>query len=185
MDSIVVERASRGFTGGQLTNSIWTFRPSADASDANGALNVIQDPRKLLHGEITDRIVRAYYDVFDALPYGLPESAYHRAMLVALRDLGINFETEVDLPVYFRDQLVGKYRADLIVEQKIIVENKTLPRIVEPNRIQLQGYLTIAKLQVGMLLNFGPEPEFERCLARGSRSGRPPSPQESKESKGS
>ena len=125
-----------------------------------------QSASKFLHEEISNKIIRGYYDVFDVLPYGLPESAYHRALLIALQDLGVKYETEVDLPVHFRDQLIGKYRCDLIVEAKIVVENKTSPRIVDPHRDQLLSYLKISKLQVGLLLNFGPEPEFERCFSR-------------------
>lgn len=127
---------------------------------------------ELMHGEITGKIIKAFYEVADELTYGIPESAFHRAMRIALRDLGLNFETEVDLVVYFRKQVVGKYRADLIVEKKVIVEIKTLPRIVEANRDQLGGYLKIAPLQVGLLLNFGPEPKFERFFmnSRAERS---------------
>ncbi|MEO7996014.1 MAG: GxxExxY protein [Gemmatimonadaceae bacterium] len=117
---------------------------------------------KLVHGEITNKIIRAFYDVYDELTPGIPESAFHKAMQIALRDLGVKFETEVDLSVYFRGELVGKYRADLIVEGKVIVEIKTAPRIVEAHINQLFGYLKISQLQVGLLLNFGPEPKFER-----------------------
>ena len=123
---------------------------------------MIQKALTLVHGEITDRILRAFYDVFDALTYGIPESAYHRAMRIALADLGLAFSTEQDLPVTFRGQLVGKYRADLIVDGKVIVEIKTAPRIVEAHTNQLRGYLKISQLQVGLVLNFGPEPTFER-----------------------
>jgi len=123
---------------------------------------MIRDPSRLLHGEITNKIIRGYYHVFDALTYGIPDSAFRRAMHIALEDLGLNFETEVDLPVHFRGQLVGKYRADLIVEKKVIVEIKTAPRTVEAHRDQLFGYLKIAELEVGLVLNFGPKVEFER-----------------------
>lgn len=124
----------------------------------------------LIHGEITSSILRAFYDVFDALTYGIPESAYHRAMRIALSDLGLAFSIEHDLPVTFRGQLVGKYRADLIVEEKIIVEIKTAPRIVEVHVNQLHGYLKISQLQVGLLLNFGPEPTFNRYFLKSRTS---------------
>ena len=127
---------------------------------------MIRDASRLLHGEITDKIIRAYYDVYDALTYGIPESAFRRALHIALRDLGVNFETEVHLPVYFRGELVGKYRADLIVENKVIVEIKTAPRIVEAHTDQLSGYLKISQLQVGLVINFGPKIEFERFFRR-------------------
>ena len=142
------------------------------------------ESEKLLHHDITKKIIRGYYDVFDVLPYGLPESAYHRAMLIALKDLGLQYETEVDLPVYFRGQVVGRYRADLIVEGSVIVENKTAPRIVDAHRTQTLSYQQIAKLQVGMLLNFGPEAEFERTFLRAQSRTRPPSPRRSAQSEG-
>ena len=144
-----------------------------------------ENPSKYLHQEISNKIIRGYYDVFDELTYGLPESAYHRALHIALADLGLNFETEVDLPVYFRGRLVGKYRCDLVVEQKVIVEIKTAPRIVDAHRNQLLGYLKLSKLQVGQLLNFGPEPEFERCFSRSDTETRQQSQQKSEKSEGS
>ncbi|MEO7359962.1 MAG: GxxExxY protein, partial [Gemmatimonadaceae bacterium] len=109
-----------------------------------------------------------FYEVADALPYGIPESSYQRALPRALKDLGINCQTEVDLTVYFRGDEVGKYRADLIVENKVVVEIKTAPRVMSPHIIQLAGYLRISKLQVGLVLNFGPTPTFERFFL-GSR----------------
>lgn len=141
-------------------------------------------PGKYMHQEISNRIIRGYYDVFDGLTHGLPESAYHRALHIALNDLGLNFETQVDLPVYFRGQLVGRYRCDLVVEQKVIVEIKTAPRIVDAHRNQLIGYLKISKLQVGQLVIFGPEPEFERCFRRSDNETRPKSQEKSEKSEG-
>lgn len=123
-----------------------------------------QSGGNLVHGEVTNKIIRAFYDVYDDLSYGIPESAFHRAMRIALRDLGMKFDTERELAVHFRGELVGKYRADLIVEEKVIVEIKTAPRIVEAHINQLGGYLKISGLQVGIVLNFGPEPKFERLF---------------------
>lgn len=117
---------------------------------------------RLAHWHITAKIVRAFYDVFDELTYGIPESAYHRAMRIALTDLSLQFDSEYELPVRFRGQTVGKYRADLVVEGKIIVEIKSVPRILDAHLRQLTGYLRISGLEVGLLVNFGPEPKFER-----------------------
>lgn len=118
--------------------------------------------KQLLHADVTAKIIRAFYDVYDALPTGIPESAFHNAMRIAFRDLQLKYEREVRLPVYFRGELVGKFRADLIVDNKVVVEIKTAPRIVEAHIKQLDGYMRLANLQVGLVLNFGPEPKFER-----------------------
>ena len=82
---------------------------------------MIHVPGRLVHGENSDKILKAYYQVYDALPYGLPESAYQRAMQIALTDLGLKLETEKIFAVYFRGQCVGRYRGDLVVEGKVIV----------------------------------------------------------------
>lgn len=118
--------------------------------------------KQLLHADVTGRIIRAFFDVYDSLAPGIPESAFHNSMRIALRDLQLKYQREVGLPVYFRGELVGKFRADLIVEDKVVVEIKTAPRIVEAHIKQLEGYMRLANLQVGLLLNFGPEPKFER-----------------------
>ncbi len=116
----------------------------------------------LLHSTITNKILKSFFSVYDALPYGIPESAFHRSMQIALADNGLRFETEKLLPVVFRGQIVGQYRADLVVERCVIVEIKSAPRIVEAHLNQIRGYLQIARLQVGLILNFGPQPKFER-----------------------
>lgn len=96
--------------------------------------------------------------------WGFLESVYRRAMLVALADAGAQARTEVPLPIYFRGQRVGDYRADLIVDGQVIVEVKAVQAISPAHRAQLLNYLKATRIERGLLLNFGPRPQFERMV---------------------
>lgn len=117
---------------------------------------------KLVHREVTDRILGSYFTVYNALQYGYSEVVYHRAMLVALRNAGLVCETEKAYSVIFQGVNVGDYRADLVVEDKVIIEIKSLPQIEKAHASQCFNYLKVARLHVGLILNFGPKPEFQR-----------------------
>ena len=124
----------------------------------------MRDKSRLLHFDVTEKIIRGFFDVYDDLGPGLLEAVYHRAMQHALADLGLSCQTDVHLPVYFRGRLVGNYRADLIVESKVIVETKAVSQIVAAHEMQLFNYMKIAHIEVGMILNFGDEATFQRYV---------------------
>lgn len=124
----------------------------------------IRDARRELHFDVTEKIIRGFFDVFGDLKPGLLETVYHRAMPIALADLGLEVKTNVPLPVYFRGHLVGNYRADLIVEGKVIVETKAVAQIAPAHEAQLFNYMEIANVEVGMILNFADEPKFQRYV---------------------
>ena len=118
----------------------------------------------LLFEDVTQRIIGAFFEVYRELPYGYLESVYRRALLIALRDAGLACRSEVALKVHFRNRCVGDFRADLIVDDKVIVEAKTAIRIHETHQSQLLNYLKISRLPVGLILNFGPTPTFKRYV---------------------
>ena len=123
----------------------------------------MDDSETLVHGEITGSIIKAFFETHTELGgIGYSESVYKRALIIALRDRGLLCHVEVPMTVYFRGQNVGEYRADLIVERAVIVEVKTGSKIYEPHQRQTLNYLKTAKMQVGLLLNFGVKAEFER-----------------------
>lgn len=124
----------------------------------------MRDKNRLLHLEVTGKIIRAFYDVFDEVKPGLAEVVYQRAIPFALRDLGLHCQCEVSLPVHFRGNLIGNYRADLIVEGKVIVETKAATKIIPAHEAQLFNYMQIANVPVGLILNFSKKPEFQRYI---------------------
>ena len=119
---------------------------------------------ELIHGELTHRIIGVFYEVFRELGTGHLEKVYQRAMQIALNDVGISSRLEVPTTVYFRERRVGGYRSDLIVERRVILECKTADRIVDGHRAQLINYLKSTGYTVGLLLNFGRQPTFERVV---------------------
>jgi GxxExxY protein len=118
----------------------------------------------LKHGEITEKIIGAFYDVYNELGFGFLESVYHKAMLIALVDLGLSVETQVNLPVFFRGHLVGDFFADILVERAVILELKAADELASAHDSQLLNYLKASSAGVGLLLNFGPRPRFKRLV---------------------
>lgn len=119
---------------------------------------------ELLHGALTHEILGAYYDVYNALPWGLPESAYGHAMSLALSARGLVHRREVPFNVQFRGNVVCTMRADLIVERAVLVEIKAGDRLAAAHERQLIAYLQATSYEVGLLFNFGPKPEKRRLI---------------------
>ncbi len=118
----------------------------------------------LKHSQLTDRIIKAFYDVYNELGHGFLESVYGKDFVIAARDVGLEVQQQVPTPVYFRGQNVGDFRADLLVEKKIFVELKTAKSLDTVHTAQLINYLKATDIEVGILLNFGPKPEFKRVI---------------------
>lgn len=123
----------------------------------------------LLHKSITDSILKVYYDVYNGLGYGFLEKVYQNAMYFQLKSLGYKVEAQKQIKVYFKGQLVGVYYADLVVEDVVIVELKTTELIMNIHVAQIINYLKATPVEVGMLLNFGEEPEFKRIIYTNDR----------------
>ena len=125
----------------------------------------------LVHGDLSREIIGAFYDVYNELGFGFSEVLYQRAMPVALAGRGVHCEQELVLVVRYKGEVVGNYRADLIVEGKIIVECKVAVRILPVHEAQLLTYLKAGGITVGMVLNFGPRPTFRRLLLLSPNEG--------------
>jgi GxxExxY protein len=123
-------------------------------------------------GDLTHEVIGAYYEVYNGLPRGLLESAYGAALFAELRRIRVPIEREVSLPVHFRDEPVARYRADLIVDRRLILELKTVSRIRDPEKRQLYHYLRITRLPLGLLLNFGTTAQVVRVINSEDRCGR-------------
>ncbi len=123
----------------------------------------------LKHREITEKVIRAFYDVYNDLGPGYLESVYQQSMVIALREAGLDVRCEVPIVVYFRGHRVGKFNADLMVNGVVLLELKTARAIDESHYAQLMHYLKATEIEVGLLLNFGPKAEFKRIVFENSR----------------
>ena len=116
------------------------------------------------YSALTGQIHNAFYKVYNALGYGFLESVYERALQLELRSRGLKAENQQPIVVYYEGAPVGKYYADLIVEDKIILELKSVEKIHDAHLSQLVNYLRATECEVGLVLNFGPEPETKRRI---------------------
>lgn len=123
----------------------------------------------LLHRDLTDSIIGVFYDVYNELGFGFLESVYEEAMVIALREKGLDVQQQVPVPVWFRGREIGVYAADLFVEQSVIIELKALRQISEAHIAQLMHYLRATKIEVGLVMNFGLRPEFKRRAFENAR----------------
>lgn len=119
--------------------------------------------QNLKHKDITDKISHAFFKiVYPALGFGFLEKVYENAMVIALRQMGLKVEQRVKIVVYFAGQVIGEYFADLVVEGCVIVELKAVQNLSDEHEAQLLNYLRATPYEVGLLLNFGPQPRFRR-----------------------
>ena len=114
------------------------------------------------HSEITDKIIKAFYKVYNTLGYGFLEKVYENALFIELTEIGFSVEKQESITVYYEDEEVGEYFADLIVEESVIIELKAAESLCEEHEFQLINYLKATDIEVGLLLNFGKKPELKR-----------------------
>lgn len=117
----------------------------------------------------TYRILGAYFRVYRTLGWGFLESVYRRSMVVALQEAGARVATEAVLPVHFSGTLVGEFRADLIVDNEVIVELKAAESLAPEHHAQVINYLKASTFERALLLNFGPKPAYERLVLANAR----------------
>jgi GxxExxY protein len=118
----------------------------------------------LKYGGLSGRILRVFYDVYNELGHGFLESVYRDAMAMALAQAELRVQREIHIPVRFRGAVIGEYRADLVVENVILLELKASRALEAEHEAQIMHYLRATEIEVGMLLNFGNRPEFRRFL---------------------
>ena len=105
---------------------------------------------------MTQKVIGEAMYVHRVLGFGFNESVYHKSLLNRLGKIGIRSESQKPLPVYFEDEVVGEFFADLIVENRVILELKSVASLLSAHEAQLGNYLTATKIPVGLLINFGP-----------------------------
>ena len=118
----------------------------------------------LKHKELTDVIIKSFFKVYNTLGYGFLEKVYENALFIELRKQGYFVQKQKAIEVFYEEQVVGDYFADLIVSEKVILELKAAEGICEEHENQLVNYLKATDIEVGLLLNFGKAPEFKRKI---------------------
>ena len=114
------------------------------------------------HSEKTDKIIKAFYTVYNRLGYGFLERVYENALVIELAKLGMEARKQVPVKVYYEGNEVGSYFADLIIDNLIIVELKACDGFIDQHEAQLTNYLRASEIEVGLLLNFGPKAQVKR-----------------------
>lgn len=120
------------------------------------------DERGFKHEALTRTIIGVFFDVYNELGFGFLESVYREAMAIALRAVGLHVEKEFTVQARFRGRVVGGFKADIVVNGSVIVELKAARVLDQSHEAQTLNYLRAGILEVGLLLNFGPKPQFKR-----------------------
>ena len=118
----------------------------------------------MLHANLTEKIIKAFYTVNNVLGYGFLEKVYENAMCIELRKMGLDVEKQKNIKVYYDDNEVGDYYADLIVNNLVIIELKAAESLCYDHGVQLINYLKATQIEVGLLFNFGKKAEFKRKI---------------------
>ncbi len=109
----------------------------------------------LQYQELTEKIIGCAYTVFNKMGSGFLESVYEKCLMIELKKAGLKAEEQRPILVYYEGELVGEFIADIVVEDKIILELKSVQRIAKIHEVQLVNYLNATGMEVGLLLNFG------------------------------
>ncbi|MCX6257761.1 MAG: GxxExxY protein [Bacteroidia bacterium] len=124
---------------------------------------------ELLHKELSNKIIKCFYTVYNTLGFGFLEKVYENALIIELVKNGLKAEKQKPIKVLYDSQIVGEYFADVIVEDSIILELKAAEFVIEEHELQLINYLKATEKEIGLLLNFGKTPEFKRKIFTNDR----------------
>lgn len=114
--------------------------------------------------DITDTVLKSFYEVYNELGDGFLESVYENALDIVLKEQGLSVERQKGLSVFFRGKNIGDFKTDLLINKKILIELKAVRSIDPAHEAQLINYLKASDIEVGLLLNFGRKPEFKRFV---------------------
>ena len=115
-----------------------------------------------LHSELTSQILKAFYTVYNTLGYGFLEKVYENSMMIELKNLGLKCKQQQRIDVFYETIKVGNYYADIVVEDKVILELIAAEFLIPEHEAQLVNYLRATNMEVGLLLNFGKVPSHKR-----------------------
>ena len=120
------------------------------------------DYQDFKYKELTEKIIEIFYRVYNKLGYGFLEKVYENAMMIEFKKENISAVSQSAIKVLYEGEIVGEYFADVLILGKIIVEIKAVKNIAEEHEAQLLNYLKATDIEVGLLLNYGPKPNFKR-----------------------
>ena len=120
--------------------------------------------RILKNQELTENIIKTFYNVYGKLGYGFLEKIYENAMMIDLKKEGLKAVSQSPIKVLYDGNIIGEYFADILVENEVIVEIKATKKLALEHEAQLLNYLKATDIEVGLLLNFGPKPEIKRKI---------------------
>ena len=120
------------------------------------------DYQDFKYKELTEKIIKIFYEVYNKLGYGFLEKVYENAMMIEFKKEGIPAIFQYPIEVFYEGEIIGEYYADILVDNKVIIEIKAARHLVEENEAQLLNYLKATDIEVGLLLNFGTKPEVKR-----------------------
>ena len=118
----------------------------------------------LIYQELSNKILEAYFNVLKHLTTGLLESVYENALCIELDEMGIPFERQKHLSVYYKWRAIGEFVPDIVADNKIILELKSILELTSANAAQLINYLFVTQFKVGSLLNFGEGRDYKRII---------------------
>ena len=119
----------------------------------------------MLHSEITDKIIGCFYRVYNNLGYGFLEKVYENSLMIEFNANGLNSIQQAGIKVYYEEKEVGSYFADILIENKIIVEVKAgKGEILKEHEVQVSNYLKATNFEIGLILHFGEKPTFKRVI---------------------
>ena len=124
---------------------------------------------EILHKELTDEIIDAFFEVYDVQGYGYLERVYQNSLYLELIDRGYKVEAQKEIKIYYKSREVGVYFADLVINDLVILELKAAETLTDIHEAQLVNYLRGTVYEVGYVLNFGPKPEFSRKIFTNDR----------------
>ncbi len=107
------------------------------------------------HKELTEKVIGCAYRVYNQMGFGFLESVYEKCLLIEFRKAGIKAEAQRSITVTYEEEIVGEFVADIVVENSIILELKSVRRIVRAHEVQLVNYLVATGKPIGLILNFG------------------------------
>lgn len=123
----------------------------------------------MLHAELTEKIIKSFYNVYNSLGFGFLENVYEKSLLKELTENGLASKSQVPINVYYKKENVGKYFADIIAEDLVIIELKAIDRLSHEHEVQILNYLKATKIEVGLELNFGYKPQIKRKIYTNDR----------------
>jgi len=133
----------------------------------------LETPKKFegKHSDLTGKILGAFFQVHKDMGFGFSEKVYEAALEVTLLEIGLVPERQKEILVYYHGVVVGEYKADMIVNGVVLLELKSVEKLIDAHDAQMLNYLKSTEIEVGLLLNFGRQAEFHRKIFDNSRKG--------------